>query len=268
MVVCALKSVPFRLDPIIPFQGNGAFTAISPLRRIPVWIDEQVTLPDSTAVAEYLDERYPVPPLFPATPAARAMVRWLEEFADIRMGEVFIERLFNAAVIKPNVWKEPRDEAVIAETLRDDLPPVMDYLESIGPVSGFVCGDLSMADIAIAVHFANLRWSRTAADLSRWPKTSDWIGRVEETPALAKLTALAEQSRTIRRADWRALFAASGILPTETTFAGKGVRKGPMSVWCRRPTAAGAWRDCEASAAMMRARLPVSPGPSRHHGHP
>src|SRR5277367_454595 len=86
MVVCDIKGVAWECDPIIPFQGNDDFSRVSPLRRIPVFIDDQVTLSDSTAIAEYLDERYPTPPLFPKTPAARAHARWLEEFADTRMG--------------------------------------------------------------------------------------------------------------------------------------------------------------------------------------
>ena len=230
MAVCDIKGVPFRADPIIPFQGNDDFTCASPLRRIPVFIDDQVTLADSTAIAEYLDERYPVPPLFPRTPAARARARWLEEFADTRIGDVFIWRIFNVAVIRPAVWKEPRDDGAIAETLRNDLPPVMDYLETVAPEDGFVCGDLAIADIAVAVHFANLRWSRIALDLSPWPKTTAWIDRVERTPSLAKFTTLAERSMTVRRAERRALFGEMGIALAETTFAGEGFRKGPMSV--------------------------------------
>jgi glutathione S-transferase len=91
-------------------QGSDAFTAVSPLRRIPVFIDDQVTLADSTAIGEYLDERYPAPPVFPKTPAARHRARWLEEFADTRMGDVFIWRIFNVAIIRPGVWKIPRDD--------------------------------------------------------------------------------------------------------------------------------------------------------------
>jgi glutathione S-transferase len=230
MAVCNIKGVPFRADPIIPFQGSDAFTAVSPLRRIPVFIDDQVTLADSTAIGEYLDERYPAPPVFPKTPAARARARWLEEFADTRMGDVFIWRIFNIAIIRPGVWKIPRDDAAIAKTLADELPAVMDYLESIAPDDGFVCGELAIADIAVTVHFANLRWSRTAADLSAWPKTTAWIDRVERTPALAKLTTLGERAMAVRGAERRVLYGELGIPLTETSFAGAGFRKGPMSV--------------------------------------
>jgi glutathione S-transferase len=230
MAIADIKGVRWRADPIIPFQGNDEFARISPLRRIPVFIDDQVTLADSTAIGEYLDERYPTPPLFPAGPAARAQARWLEEFADTRMGDVFIWRIFNPAVIVPGVWKRPRDDAAIAATLRDELPSVMDYLESVAPKGGFVCGALAIADIAVAVHFANLRWSRTDVDLAAWPRTVAWISRVEQTPALARLTTLAERAMTTRGAERRALYGEMGIELTETSFAGQGFRKGPMSV--------------------------------------
>jgi glutathione S-transferase len=168
--------------------------------------------------------------MFPLGPAARAHARWLEEFADTRMGDVFIWRIFNNAVIRPNVWKQPRDDEAIAATLRDELPVVMDYLEAIAPTDGFVCGALAFADIAIAVNFANLRWSKTPVDLLPWPNTTAWIGRVEATPALARLTGLAERTMTVRGAERRALYAEIGIPLTENTLAGPGFRKGPMSV--------------------------------------
>ena len=230
MAIADIKGVRWRNDPIIPFQGNDDFTRISPLRRIPVFIDDEVTLADSSAIGEYLDERYPTPPLFPAGPAARARARWLEEFADTRMGDVFIWRIFNPAVIVPGVWKQPRDDAAIAATLRDELPPVMDYLETVAPEDGFVCGALAIADIAVAVFFANLRWSRTGVELAAWPRTMAWIARVEQTAAIARLTTVAERSLTTRGAERRALYDEMGVELTETSFAGKGFRKGPMSV--------------------------------------
>jgi glutathione S-transferase len=230
LTVCELKGVAYRIDPIIPFQGNDEFSGLSPLRRIPVLIDDQVTLADSTVIAEYLDERHKAPALFPNAPAARARARWIEEFADTRIGDVFIWRLFNAAVIAPNVWKVPRDDDAIARTVREELPTVMDYLETIAPVAGFVCEVLTVADIAVAVHFSNLRWAATGADLAAWPKTIAWVARTEAVPALARLNQLAERSLTTRRTERPALYAEFGIPLTETSLAGKEFRKGPLSV--------------------------------------
>ncbi|WP_156255600.1 glutathione S-transferase family protein [Sandarakinorhabdus oryzae] len=100
LVCLTMKGVPYTIDPITPFFGNDAFAAVSPLRRIPVLIDDELTLCDSTVICEYLDERYPGPALLPTNRADRAQARWLEEFADSRMGDVIIWRLFNQLVTR------------------------------------------------------------------------------------------------------------------------------------------------------------------------
>jgi glutathione S-transferase len=99
LVVLNLKGIPYRIDPIIPFMGDDRFSQLSPVRRIPVLIDDRVTLADSSVICQYLEDRYPQPALYPTDVSDRARARWLEEYADTRMGEVFIWRLFNQRVI-------------------------------------------------------------------------------------------------------------------------------------------------------------------------
>src|SRR5215475_8179097 len=133
LVVLDLKGIPYEIDPIIPFMGNDEFSTLSPIRRIPVFIDDRVTLSDSTVICEYLDDRHPHPFVRPADVAARARSRWLEEYADTRMGEVIIWRLFNQVLINPFVWGVKTDQEVLDKTLREDLPHVLDHLESEVP---------------------------------------------------------------------------------------------------------------------------------------
>ena len=75
LVCLELKGVHYEVDPIVPFFGNDEFGRLSPLRRIPVLIDDAVTLCDSTVICEYLKERYPSPPLLPLCAALRARAR-------------------------------------------------------------------------------------------------------------------------------------------------------------------------------------------------
>ena len=56
-----LKGIAYRVDPIIPFFGDERFAELSPLRRVPVLIDGDLVLPNSTVICEYLDEAYPGP---------------------------------------------------------------------------------------------------------------------------------------------------------------------------------------------------------------
>ena len=136
LVVLDLKGIGYEIDPIVPFFGDDNFTRISPVRRIPVLLDEQVTLADSSVICQYLEDRYPRPMLYPTSIVDRARARWLEEYADSRMGEVFIWGLFNQVAIKPNVWGEATDQAAVEKTLSEDMPQVLDYLEAESSRSG------------------------------------------------------------------------------------------------------------------------------------
>jgi glutathione S-transferase len=224
-----IKGVPYRLDPVVPFYGNEEFTRLSPLRRVPVLIDGDLVLPDSTVICEYLDERHPATALMPRGLADRARVRWLEEFADTRMGDVLVWGIFGGAVVRPGVFKQPRDEAPLARLVAEELPTVMDYLESVAPIAGFYAGDLTVADLAVAAPFANLRWSNVSADLSRWPRAAAWIARVEASEPLARLNRFAERAMTTRAPDRAALFAEFGMSLAENSVAGREARRGPMS---------------------------------------
>jgi glutathione S-transferase len=59
VLVCLdLKGVPYDIEPIVPFFGDDRFSQVSPVRRIPVLIDEQVTLADSSFICQYLEDRF------------------------------------------------------------------------------------------------------------------------------------------------------------------------------------------------------------------
>ena len=109
LVALDVKGIDYRIDPIVPFYGDDRFAAASPIRRVPVYIDDAVTLSDSSVICQYLEEAHPSPALYPPGIGDRARARWIEEFADTRMGDVFIWRLFNQVAIGPAVWGRPTD---------------------------------------------------------------------------------------------------------------------------------------------------------------
>src|SRR2546425_10630552 len=148
LVFLDIKGVPYAIDPIVPFMGDDRFSKLSPVRRIPVLLDDSVTLSDSSVICQYLEDRYPDPALYPPDVAERARARWLEEFADTRMGEVFIWQLFNQVTIRPHLWGEQTDQVLLAKTLTEDIPEVLEYLEGELPLDGFLFGNLSIADIS------------------------------------------------------------------------------------------------------------------------
>ena len=72
LVCLELKGISYLIDPIAPFVGNEEFSRLSPLRRIPVLIDGELVLNDSTVICEYLQDRFPEVSLYPADPVQRA----------------------------------------------------------------------------------------------------------------------------------------------------------------------------------------------------
>ena len=161
--VLHLKGLAYEIDPITPFFGNDEFRRLSPLCRIPVLIDGDFTTSDSSVICAYLDEAYPQRPVLPADPKDRARARWLEEYADTRLGDLFIWGLFYQKVVHPAVWGEPGDQQRIAKTLTEDAPAALDYLEGELPETGWHFGEFGLADIAIASFFRNAAYAGFAA---------------------------------------------------------------------------------------------------------
>ncbi|HYI39182.1 MAG TPA: glutathione S-transferase family protein [Allosphingosinicella sp.] len=225
----ALKGLDYEIDPITPFYGNDAFERLSPLRRIPVLIEGDLTLCDSSVICAWLDEAYWERPLLPASPADRARARWLEEYADTRLGDVFIWGLFYPKFVHPIVWGEPGDPARIAKTLAEDLPREFDYLESELPASGFLFGDgIGLADIALATFFRNGAYVGVEPDRARWPATAAFVERALAHPCFAALLPFEQvQLGTTPAGRRQALLAAGAPLSAET-MATREPRRGVM----------------------------------------
>jgi glutathione S-transferase len=198
------KGVDYELDPIIPFYGTEDFTRVSPLRRIPVLIDGDLILNDSTVIAEYIDERWPEPPLMPKGAENRARARWMEEFADSRLGDLIIWRLFYQKTIVPYVWKRELDHALIERTVTQDLPEALDWIEARAPSEGFLFDHVCTADISYACFFRNASLAGFEIDAERWPRTAGWVARTQAVPAFAgtmKFEAAIVGARSVDRPD-------------------------------------------------------------------
>ncbi len=223
-----LKGLDYQVDPITPFFGNDEYQRLSPLRRIPVLIDGDFSVSDSSVICAYLEEAYPARSLLPADPRDRARARWLEEYADTRLGDIFIWGLFYQKVVHPLVWGEPGDQARIDKSLNEDIPDALDYLEGQLPAEGFLFGEIGLADIAIASFFQNAAYADFRVDSTRWPHTAAFVERTLAHPCLAVLLRYEDiQRRTDIKGRRQALLDA-GVRLTETTMGMREPRKGMM----------------------------------------
>ena len=223
-----LKGLEAEVDPITPFFGGDEFERLSPLRRIPVLIDDDVTLCDSSVICAYLDEAYPGYALLPASPADRARARWLEEFADTRLGDVFIWSLFYQRFVRRMVWREETDEQRVAKTLTEDVPPVLDYLEGQLPAEGFLFGAIGLADISIGSFFRNAAYVDFTVDRDRWPVTAAFVERALAEPCFAKPYRFEQVQLSADIKGRRQALLDAGARLTEETYGVREPRRGMM----------------------------------------
>jgi len=227
----ALKGLEYEIDPITPFYGGDEFGRLSPLRRIPVLVDGDFTLCDSSAICFYLDEAWPEPALLPVGLRERGQARWLEEYADTRLGDVFIWGLFYPKIVHPVVWGEPGDAARITKTLAEDLPREMDWLERQLPAHGFLFGDaVGLADIAIASFFRNGSYAGFEPDPARWPNVAAFVARVLGHNCFQRYLPFEQaQLGTSPQGRRQALLAAGAPLTAET-LGTREPRRGVMTL--------------------------------------
>jgi glutathione S-transferase len=212
-----LKRIAYEVDPITPFFGNDEFERLSPLRRIPVLVEGDFSIGDSSVICAYLDEAYSGPALFPSDPKDRARARWIEEYADTRLGELMIWSLFYQKIVRPLVWDEPGDQARIDQALGADIPAALDFLEGELPADGFLFGEIGVADISIATFFRNAAYAGFEVDATRWPRTAGFVERTLAHPCIAALLPFEDVQRSVEiRSRRQALIDAGAPLCSET----------------------------------------------------
>lgn len=229
LAACAIKGVEVAVDPITPLLGDDDFGDLSPLRRIPVWIEGDLTLCDSSVIIQYLEETRPGPSLWPADPADRARARWFEEYGDTRVFDVLGWKLFFQIALKPRFFGSPPDAAIVERAREVELPEVLDYLESIAPEDGFLFGSPSMADISVTVAFTNARAIGISLDADRWPRFAGLLERTEAQTALVTLNSLARRLMKTPLEQHRELLPEFGLAAASRSWMGAEVRRGPLT---------------------------------------
>jgi glutathione S-transferase len=186
MAVLAIKKLPYEHIPSMPFSGDPELAKVSPLGKVPALVDGDLDIADSKVICRYLESAYPEVPVYPTDLKQRARADWLEEYGGTVLAESAAGIFFHRFMV-PNVFKRPIDEEAVGKIIDEKLPPMLDYVESQVPADGFVFGDLTVADLALASPFVNAGYARYTIDAARWPKTSALVERVKSHSAVAPL---------------------------------------------------------------------------------
>lgn len=181
------KGIEFEMRPAGIPSASEEFLEASPFRKMPALRDGDFTLPDSSAIIHYLEAKQPEPALIPSEPKLRGRTIWFDEFADTILFACGQKMFFNR-IVSPYFLKRPGDLQLAEKAERDELPPILDYLEKVAPDdAGYLVGDsLTLADIAVAGPFANFRHLGIEADAGRYPRTAAFVQRILARPSFSQ----------------------------------------------------------------------------------
>lgn len=186
LAFAAEKRIELEVRPMRLADENPEFRAASPFAKMPALADGDFCLSDSSAICHYLEAVQPEPQMIPAEPCDRGRVVWFDEFADTILFGCGRTLFFNR-IVAPRFLKRAGDETAAESALRDELPPILDYLEGVAPSDeGFLVGDrLTLADIAVASPFVNFLHLGIELDRERYPRTRAFVERMLERPSFA-----------------------------------------------------------------------------------
>ena len=143
-IVLIAKAVAFEEREPAGGYRSAAYREIVPLGTLPAIDDEGFVLSESEAINEYLEERFPEPPLLPRTLAARARARFLSRFHDLYL-EAPVRGLF------PHISPLRRDPVAVAARVAE-LRQRVAQLAGMADPAPFLAGEhLSLADCGYAV---------------------------------------------------------------------------------------------------------------------
>jgi stringent starvation protein A len=139
----------------------------NPAGRVPVIEeDDGRPLPESAVIMEFIEERYPEPPLLPVDPADRAAARLLvlrdhdltDPYYALRRGE---------------------------EGAREELDDALGRLDALLGERPYLSGaQYGLADVALVPWVLRAR-DMLGVDLDGFPALADWLERLEQRPAIA-----------------------------------------------------------------------------------
>ena len=183
-VVLAEKGIDYELDSVNPFSPPEGFRELSPLGKIPVLRDGDRVLADSSIICAYVERTHPNPPLYPKDDYEYARTLWIEEYMDGGFVPIAGAKVFFPLALSPLMTGKEPDETEPLRVVAEELPTFFDYLEGqLGDDAYFVGGRLTLADIAVASPFVNLRHAGVAPARASWPKLRGFLDRIQGRPS-------------------------------------------------------------------------------------
>lgn len=180
-LVLAHKGLEVESVDALALAAHSRLRAVNPRAEVPVLVDDGLVVTNSADIVAYLEDRWPEPPVLPSTPAERVAARAWERLADTVLDAIVHD-------ISIWVWPTHRRADVPPAGLIDaglrDIGVILDRLERALGGREFLCGALSIAELALFPHLSSLRVLGVAIDPQRHPAVAAWFGRLRALPLI------------------------------------------------------------------------------------
>jgi len=158
-------------------QKRPEFLKLNPYGKVPVIDEDGKVLFESCIINEYLDEKYPNPPLMPKDPYLRGRGRVLVDYALNYAHEPYWD-------LRGEMRKaEAERDTGTVEEKRQQLRILLEYLEAALGDKAFFLGDLSLTDIAIVPRMLRAE-SYGALPALSLPRLNSWLERMKQRPSV------------------------------------------------------------------------------------
>jgi len=161
-------------------QKRPEFLKLNPYGKVPVLDDDGKVLFESCIINEYLDEKYPDPPLMPKDPYQRGRGRVLVDYGLNYMHEPYW------ALRGEMLKQESERNAAVVEEKRQALRHLMQYLEAALADQPYFLGAMSLTDIDLLPRFLRME-SYGALPTAALPRLSAWLQRMKERPSVRRI---------------------------------------------------------------------------------
>jgi len=178
----------------LDWERNDQFLALNPAGTVPVLVEDDGTLLCShQAIAEYLDEAYPDPPLLPRDPTQRAearrLVAWFDDKFWMEVGRLLVaEKLAKRMTGGPFATGEAPDSRAVRAG-RANIHTHLDYIAWLTDRRKWLAGNqMTLADLTAAAHLSLIDY---AGDVpwEEHPRAKDWYARMKSRPCFRGLLA-------------------------------------------------------------------------------
>ncbi|MDZ7904369.1 MAG: glutathione S-transferase family protein [Cypionkella sp.] len=168
------------------WEQSPEFMRRNPAGKVPVLRMDGLTLSESQAICEYIEETVPNPPLMPREPKAKFEVRRLCAWFDDKFNSEVTARLLNEKVTKKLAGQGTPDSRAV-KAGANALKYHMEYLGWLLDHRRWLAGDaMTLADFTAAAHLSSLDFM---GDISweKYPSVKDWYAKVKSRPAFRTL---------------------------------------------------------------------------------